>query len=187
MALTWRVHATLARSSANGPGSRFVVWTQGCSLGCAGCFNPETHAPAGPVRTIPEVVAEVLAAGALDGVTVSGGEPLEQPEALAAFCAALRRGPDLGIVVLTGFARAEIERDPVLAVAVADADMVVAGRYNARLHLGAGLRGSSNKEYWPITARYSAEDFRAVPEGEILVAADGTATITGMHPVTGML
>ena len=38
-----RVHATEPRSRANGPGARFVVWMQGCTLGCPGCFNPATH------------------------------------------------------------------------------------------------------------------------------------------------
>lgn len=39
----WRVHAVEPRSQANGPGVRFVVWSQGCTLGCPGCFNPGTH------------------------------------------------------------------------------------------------------------------------------------------------
>ena len=38
-----RVHAVDPRSRANGPGVRFVIWLQGCTLGCAGCFNPATH------------------------------------------------------------------------------------------------------------------------------------------------
>ncbi len=43
--MTLRLHAFLPRSRANGPGWRSVVWVQGCSLGCAGCFNPQTHDP----------------------------------------------------------------------------------------------------------------------------------------------
>lgn len=180
MALTWRVHATLSRSAANGPGTRFVVWAQGCTLGCAGCFNPETHGPGGDVRTVGDVAAEVLGTSGIDGVTVSGGEPLEQPEALREFCG-LVRPSGLGIVVLTGFARREIEANPGLSAAVERADMVIAGRYNARLRIGAGLRGSSNKEYWAITGRYGPEDFAGVPESEIVIAADGTISVTGMH------
>ena len=38
------IHAIEPRSRANGPGARFVVWLQGCTLGCPGCFNPATHA-----------------------------------------------------------------------------------------------------------------------------------------------
>ena len=41
------IHAIEPRSRANGPGVRFVVWLQGCTLGCPGCFNPSTHAAAG--------------------------------------------------------------------------------------------------------------------------------------------
>ena len=184
----WRVHATLARSAANGPGTRFVVWTQGCSLGCEGCFNPETHGPGGVARNAADVAGDVLGTpageagveGGIEGVTVTGGEPLEQPEPLREFCALIRPS-GLGIVVLSGYSRAEIEANPERLAAVQDADMVVAGRYNPRLHLGKGLRGSSNKEYWAITSRYSADDFAAVPESEVVISADGAVTVTGMH------
>jgi anaerobic ribonucleoside-triphosphate reductase activating protein len=192
------VHAVLPRSRANGPGLRYVIWVQGCTLACPGCFNPETHPVTGPGgaenrRYTAEALAEAVVAEAaraaregspLDGVTLSGGEPLEQPAALAAFTARLRErrprpGSDLGIIVLTGFTRREIERDPRLAAAVADADMVIAGRYNAALRLASGLRGSSNKEYWERGPRYRAEQFGQVPEVELIIGPDGGLTVTG--------
>ncbi|GKQ41114.1 radical SAM protein [Streptomyces sp. A012304] len=179
----WRLHAVVPRSAANGPGVRYVVWSQGCALGCPGCFNPGTHAAAGSglVRGAGEVAAEALAdAARLEGVTLTGGEPLEQPAAVAAFCAEVRARSSLSVIVLTGFTRAEIEADPARSAAVANADLVVAGRYNARLRLARGLRGSSNKEYWARTGRYSADDLAAVPELEITVGDDATVTFTGM-------
>jgi anaerobic ribonucleoside-triphosphate reductase activating protein len=176
----WLVHATLPRSRANGPGLRYVIWSQGCGLACAGCFNPETHARRGPVRTAGALAEAVLTYGDLDGVTLTGGEPLEQPGPVTAFCRAIRAGGDLGIIVLTGFTRAEIEADPARRAAVADADLVIAGRYNARRHLGTGLRGSANKVYWARTARYTPADLAAVPDVEILIAPDGTTVMTGM-------
>lgn len=179
LSLGWRVHATVSRSLANGPGERFVVWTQGCSLGCEGCFNPETHAEAGPVRAVGDVVAQVLATPGIEGVTVTGGEPLEQPEALALFARDVTRA-GLGVVVLTGFSREEIEASAVRLVAVSDVDMVVAGRYNRRLHLGSGLRGSSNKVYWARSSRYEEEMFLELPEAEVFIDPDGTVTLTGM-------
>lgn len=194
----WRVHAVLPRSRANGPGLRYVIWAQGCTLGCPGCFNPETHpaSPPGdsaPPRLTAERLADMVLAEAeraagdgcpLDGVTLSGGEPLEQPAPLAAFTGRLREGgrnpgTDLGVIVLTGFTRAEIERDPRLTAAVADADMVIAGRYNAALRLASGLRGSANKEYWERSARYRATQFGEVPEVELIIAPDGGLTVTG--------
>ncbi|WP_399880325.1 4Fe-4S single cluster domain-containing protein [Streptomyces sp. BBFR51] len=179
----WRLHAVVPRSRANGPGVRYVAWSQGCALACPGCFNPETHTAAGAhlVRTAGEVADEVLAdAASLEGVTLTGGEPLEQPAAVAAFCAELRAHSDLSVIVLTGFTRPEIESDPARSAAVADADLVIAGRYNTRLRLARGLRGSSNKEYWMRTGRYTPDDLAAVPELEITVAADATLTFTGM-------
>ncbi|MGW1023468.1 4Fe-4S cluster-binding domain-containing protein [Streptomyces sp. NPDC002577] len=178
----WQVHSTLARSAANGPGLRFVVWSQGCGLACTGCFNPETHEPrAGSARRVEDVVDEVAGTDGIEGVTLTGGEPLEQPGPVAAFCRAIRRRTELGIIVLTGFTRAEVESHPLRAAAVADVDLLVAGRYNARLRLGVGLRGSANKEYWARTDRYTAEDLRGVPEAELVIGTDGSITLTGMH------
>ncbi|GIH07153.1 radical SAM protein [Rhizocola hellebori] len=179
LATAWRVHATLARSRANGPGSRFVVWTQGCSLACPGCFNPQTHTAVGATRQVGSVVREALTTTGIDGVTVTGGEPLEQPAALAVFAGEISRA-GLGVVVITGFSREEIESDPGLSAAVSDVDMLVAGRYNQRLRVAAGLRGSSNKVYWARSDRYTEEMFMEVPQAEVLIGPDGTVTLTGM-------
>lgn len=184
MALTrtpWRVHGVLARSVANGPGERFTIWSQGCALACPGCFNPDTHTTAaGTDRTVGDLLADVLAEPGIEGVTLTGGEPLEQPEAVAAFCAELRARTDLGVIVLTGFTRAEIEADPGRTAAVADTDLVVAGRYNRRRPLGVGLRGSANKIYWDRTGRYGPTELGPVPEMEVIIGQDGMVTVTGM-------
>lgn len=193
----WRIHSVLPRSLANGPGERFVVWSQGCSLGCRGCFNPETHfaapSPTGaadggdvgnPTWRVGDVLDAVLAeAPDLEGITLTGGEPLEQPAAVADFCGEIRRTTSLGIVVLTGFTRAEIEAHPARAAAVSVADMVIAGRYRASRHLGTGLRGSDNKVYWARTGRYRPEDFASVPEVEVAIGLDGMVTVTGMAAI----
>jgi anaerobic ribonucleoside-triphosphate reductase activating protein len=178
VALTWRVHSVLPRSLANGPGQRFVIWSQGCALACPGCFNPETHDEGGATYSVGELVDAALADDDIEGVTLTGGEPLEQPEAVAAFCAGVQGR--LGVIVLTGFSRAEIEGDSARTRAVADADLVVAGRYNRRLHVGAGLRGSANKEYWDRTGRYPPVALGGVPDMEVHIGADGMVTVTGI-------
>jgi anaerobic ribonucleoside-triphosphate reductase activating protein len=185
----WRIHAVLARSAANGPGLRFVIWSQGCTLACPGCFNPGTHPrDDGEPGSAEELAALVLSeVDGIEGVTLTGGEPLEQPAAVARFCELIRADSDLGIVILTGFTRREIAGDPGRERAVRDADMVLAGRYNAGRHLGSGLRGSDNKEYWARTARYSPADFAAAPDVELIVAPDGSVTVTGMPKGTERL
>ena len=60
-----RLHAFLPRSRANGPGVRAVIWVQGCSLGCPGCFNPQTHAfSGGEVVTVEELFERIVGLGA---------------------------------------------------------------------------------------------------------------------------
>ncbi|GAA3455572.1 radical SAM protein [Dactylosporangium matsuzakiense] len=176
------IHAVVARSRANGPGERMTVWVQGCSLGCAGCFNPGTHAAGSARRTVAQLLT-VAAAEPIEGVTLTGGEPLEQPDGVAALGAGLRRA-GLGLIILTGYSRREIEADPARLRAVAAADLVVAGRYQRKAHLGGALRGSANKTYWWRTERYRHSDLDGVPDLEVIVGADGTMTITGMTAPT---
>ncbi|WP_265296149.1 4Fe-4S cluster-binding domain-containing protein [Streptomyces sp. SHP 1-2] len=70
-----------------GPGPRLGVWFQGCTLACPGCMSRHTwDGRGGGARSVADVLelwSAALAAGAR-GLTVSGGEPLQQPEALAA-------------------------------------------------------------------------------------------------------
>lgn len=69
----------------DGPGVRFVAFTQGCPLRCACCHNPETWSVnGGTVYTASQVVNRALKYkeyfGKTGGITLSGGEPLLQPE-----------------------------------------------------------------------------------------------------------
>jgi pyruvate formate lyase activating enzyme len=69
-------------SWVDGPGNRFVVFTQGCPFDCLACHNPETIAPCGPdtrISTVGQVLEDIRAVEPyLAGVTVSGGEATAQ-------------------------------------------------------------------------------------------------------------
>ena len=177
-----RVHATAAASRANGPGRRFVVWFQGCTLGCAGCFNPATHVAAGPVIDLAEVIAAFVAA-AVDGLTLSGGEPMQQaPAALELLLAARRRGRST--LMFSGYTRAELAAQALGPAVLAHLDVLVDGRYQAADRLGHDLRGSANQALHLLTARHSRAEVEATPEAEIRIARDGTLEITGVAPLT---
>lgn len=72
-------------SSVDGPGVRFTVFFQGCPHHCRGCHNPETWDPVGGEEISAEDLGgEIRQTRYLDGITLSGGDPLLQPEAVIA-------------------------------------------------------------------------------------------------------
>lgn len=86
-----RIHSLESFGTVDGPGIRFVVFLQGCPLRCLYCHNPDTWDPkqSGKYLLSPEeLLEEVLRYKsfiAKGGVTVTGGEPLLQPEFLYEF------------------------------------------------------------------------------------------------------
>jgi anaerobic ribonucleoside-triphosphate reductase activating protein len=179
-----RIHAIKPRSRANGPGTRFVIWVQGCSLGCPGCFNPDTHAGGGPTTLVDDLVARIEnEASEIEGITVSGGEPFEQPQGLLALVEGVRARTALSVVVFSGFSRAEIEARPLGPTILNHLDVLIDGRYVDKLRVARGLKGSRNQSIVTLSSRYSAAQIDATPEAEITIAADGTVTISGVDPL----
>ena len=177
-----RIHATEARSRANGPGARFVVWFQGCSLGCAGCFNPATHPTAGGREVdVDELIAQAVASG-VEGVSLSGGEPMQQPEAaLALVTGARARG--LSTLMFSGYAIDELRAMPLGPAVLAALDVLVDGRYVAGDRLAEGLRGSANQQIHLLTDRYTRAAVEATPVAEIRIDPTGAAILTGVNPI----
>ena len=76
-----RIAGTVDDSIVDGPGYRYTVFTQGCPHHCPGCHNPETHDFAGG-KTVDteEIIRQFRENPLLDGITLSGGDPMCQPE-----------------------------------------------------------------------------------------------------------
>jgi anaerobic ribonucleoside-triphosphate reductase activating protein len=98
-----RLAGVVRESIVDGPGIRLTVFVQGCPHRCEGCHNPHTHCPAGGYDCrIETILAAVDADQLLQGVTLSGGEPFEQAEALLELARAVRgRGRD--VVAFSGY------------------------------------------------------------------------------------
>ena len=83
-----RVSSVQSMGAVDGPGLRYVVFLQGCPLRCAYCHNPETWDLTGGTPYTAEDLCKTILRyrpyfGENGGVTVSGGEPLLQPEFVA--------------------------------------------------------------------------------------------------------
>jgi anaerobic ribonucleoside-triphosphate reductase activating protein len=162
------------------------VWTQGCSIGCYGCFNPETHQPAGGRSWDPLELASYLADPEIDGLTVTGGEPFDQWSATLALLEAWRSLHQGSTLVLSGHTlqRVESQHAPTDVSRLKECvDVLIAGPYQRRRHLGAGLRGSDNKSVHFFSDRHSMHEIDAIPKTEILIRTDGSIVSTGVDPV----
>jgi anaerobic ribonucleoside-triphosphate reductase activating protein len=183
-----RLHAIEPASRANGPGLRAVVWLQGCTLGCTGCFNPTTHdAGAGFNADTADIARQLLTnSNKIEGVSISGGEPFQQPDALLDLLQRLSASP-LSKLVFSGYTLAEIRRQPLGNTILKHLDVLIAGRYVHPRHLAVGLLGSSNQQIHLLTKRYTPADLQAVPTGEVILHADGSITLSGIRPLEQQL
>lgn len=83
--MTGRINSIQTLGTLDGPGVRFVLFMQGCPLRCAYCHNPDTWDFTQGTEYTPEEIFKKLIRyknyfGETGGITVSGGEPLIQPE-----------------------------------------------------------------------------------------------------------
>lgn len=180
-----RLHAFLPHSHANGPRVRAVIWVQGCSLGCPGCFNPETHPfEGGELVEVDELFKRILALGnSIEGITISGGEPLQQYRPILALLKRVRNETDYSVIVFTGYTWEEVQRMPYANELLSCIDVLIAGRYDDKQRLAHSLLGSANKTVHFLTNRYSMKDLEAVPQGEVIITAEGEVLIVGIEPI----
>jgi anaerobic ribonucleoside-triphosphate reductase activating protein len=180
-----RLHAFIPFSRANGPGARAVIWTQGCTLKCPGCFNPETHSfDGGEEVAVDDLFQRIASLGAtVEGITISGGEPLQQLRPLVAMLRRVREETDLSVLVFTGYTWDEIERMPEADALLKRVDALVTGRYDHTQRLARDLRGSANKTAHFLSDRYTMDDLQAVLPAEVIITAEGEVMISGIDPV----
>jgi anaerobic ribonucleoside-triphosphate reductase activating protein len=158
-----RVATVVADTEAEGPGRRFAVWLQGCSIRCPGCCNPEMFdARRGDELSIDALSARIPAG--VEGITLLGGEPFEQPASAAAF-ARVAKARGLTVMVFSGYTLAELRARPDGAELLAQVDLLVDGRYDQALPeppppLGRRWIGSANQTMHYLTPAYRDDDPR---------------------------
>ena len=155
-----RVAQIIPRTESEGPGWRFAVWVQGCTLRCRGCCNPEMFPAEGGISEDPTALAVRAKQSNVEGISLLGGEPFEQAEACAAF-AREARSLGLSVMVFSGYTLEELQTRENAADLLAACDLLVDGRFE-REKLDSSRRwiGSSNQRLHFLTPRYDAADPR---------------------------
>ena len=142
-----------------GPGIRAAIWVQGCPFSCPECIAPEWI----PIRKsnyvqVNQLAKEIITSRNINGITISGGEPLLQAKPLSSLLNKLRSFRDLDVICFTGFTYEDLLQLPVNSherQLLNLVDVLVDGPYIAGLNNNLGLRGSSNQRIIHLTNRLS--------------------------------
>lgn len=175
-----RLYMTAKSTEVLGPNKRYAIWVQGCNKRCKGCISPDAQSLSGGYSiSVEDLAAEIISVPSIEGITISGGEPFLQQEALCELIDFVRDERDIGVIVYTGMLYSEI-RDTSLAKRC---DLIIDGEYIEDLNDNKSLRGSSNQNTICLTRRYKnivSEYYGADGRKIELVFTDGTLRMLGI-------
>jgi anaerobic ribonucleoside-triphosphate reductase activating protein len=168
--------------TALGPGRRVGIWFQGCSIRCPGCISADTWATGCGGTTVAAVLDAVSPwLVDADGITISGGEPFDQPEALAALLRGLRLRSDGDILVYSGYPFDALQ--PWLDACDGLIDALITGPLRIDQPQTLDLRGSDNQSVHRLTPlgrqRYTDQPM-GPPRLDLMFDSDGSAWFAGI-------
>lgn len=173
-----------------GPGRRLGIWLQGCSIRCPGCISSDTWAARAPDLEVSELLEHIRPwLQECDGVTVTGGEPFEQPEALGQLLRALRESEDIDILVYSGQPLEKLRSSSLLQEGLIDC--LISDPFDVHAPQTMYLRGSDNQKMTSLTP-LGLEVFGALDRQttaadrqlDVMFDADGAVWLAGI-PMRG--
>ncbi|WP_116811457.1 4Fe-4S cluster-binding domain-containing protein [Steroidobacter cummioxidans] len=175
-----------------GPGRRLGIWLQGCSIRCPGCISVDTWPEGRGLTTVSQTLRALQGwLNQADGITISGGEPFDQPDALRDLLRSLREQTSVSVLVYSGYPferiAAWLERNPGLI------DGLMSEPFEVSKPQTRALRGSDNQQLHlltPLGMSALADIDRPVGEQDraldAMFDADGTVWFAGI-PMRGDL
>lgn len=135
-----------------GPGNRIGIWLCGCPHGCEGCSNPELWEFQDKYRTtidtVMKLIRSITSQVAIDGFTITGGEPFYQYDDLKELLGYLVEiHPD--ILVYTGYTA-----DQLIDKDLSDIAVLIDGPYIKTRNTDVPLRGSDNQKVHILKKEY---------------------------------
>ncbi|MCC5899939.1 MAG: radical SAM protein [Phormidium sp. BM_Day4_Bin.17] len=172
-----------------GPGQRAVIWVQGCPFACPGCIVPESwDARSGETVTLDELSQWILSQPDLEGITLSGGEPMLQAEALSQLIDHIRQQRDLGVMCYSGYRLETLQQQGSDAqqTLLQQIDLLVDGQYRQEEHDNLLWRGSRNQRLLLLTSRYRDVVEQQLTEGDCSAGLSFVSGTTGDVYFTGV-
>ena len=146
----WQLNRIIYPVYNLGPGKRLAIWVQGCSQACPGCISPDlwSHEQGKELDVLTLASSILENAGQFDGITITGGEPFDQYEALVSFASFIKLKSDLKILVFSGYTLEELKdrfADMLFAKCL---DYLIDGPFIQELQEDRNLRGSTNQKMY---------------------------------------
>jgi anaerobic ribonucleoside-triphosphate reductase activating protein len=176
------LHSLVPDTTVNGPGRRCLIVVQGCDRGCPGCFNPETHPFEDRTVLSPfELFQHISGLPFIEGITISGGEPVLQAPALVRFLKMIREETDHSVLLFSGLTIEEIRQRTAGPELIALTDILIDGPFVMEKRVRNSLRGSSNQQIHFLSRRYSPADIQMDGDAEIIIRPGGEIVVTGFE------
>ncbi len=135
-------------TKAIGRGNRFAIWVQGCDKCCINCIVPDSWSTTsgGYYTTVDALASKIATNLAIEGVTISGGEPFLQSEALFALIHKIQsHDRRLSVIVYTGYLYEELRQNTNHQKLLSVIDLLIDGEYIDVYNNDTPLVGSSNQ------------------------------------------
>ena len=154
---TLRIAGTIPESIVDGPGIRYVLFTQGCPHGCPGCHNPQTHDFAGGKEVqVSDLLTDITKRPFVKAVTLSGGEPFCQAGPLSELAAGLKE-QGFHLMCYSGYTVEELLQKDDARPLLEKLDLLVDGRFvESRKNIELRFRGSDNQRVLDVPASLAA-------------------------------
>lgn len=162
-----RISGLVNDSIVDGPGLRFTVFTQGCKHNCPGCHNPGTHDfNGGYEMDVNDIISEIKKNPLLDGVTLSGGDPMFQVEESLKLAKEVKK-LGLNVMLYTGFTFERIiemaKVNPSYKEILNYLDYLVDGPFILKLRdLSLQFRGSQNQRIIDVPHYLQTNEIKAI-------------------------
>ena len=167
----------------NGPGFRVTIWVSGCTHACPGCQNKHTwkyskgHKLDDMVPytniTYKDKILNLIGDEHIDGVTISGGDPLDQSvqslEELAKFLSNIKkRYPEKSIWLYTGYSIEDLNNYPHKEV-IKNCDVIIDGPYvKEKRNITIPFRGSTNQRIIDVQKSFKENNIYMIDDSEFV-------------------
>ncbi|WP_338969449.1 4Fe-4S single cluster domain-containing protein [Spiroplasma endosymbiont of Labia minor] len=155
------INKFIEKSEVEGPGNRFVIWFQGCTINCFGCCNQELVPLEKKMFMSVDILVEKILISKkmynLEGITIIGGEPFLQPDGLEELVIKCQEY-ELSVICFTGFTFEVLENH--YWQILSQIDILIDGPFIlSKLDKKRRLIGSTNQRVIKITDKYKESNY----------------------------